>query len=78
MAHKYFEIKEDDYDEETEIPNIIRINDVTDEEAEALYQEHKGKFKNINAGVIEGDHKTNGKSKPCKKRLFDKKGKLKE
>jgi hypothetical protein len=46
MTHKYFEIVEQDFDYQTEIPNIIRINDVTDEQAELFYKEYKNKFKN--------------------------------
>jgi uncharacterized Fe-S radical SAM superfamily protein PflX len=76
MVHKYFEIKEDDWDEETEIRQIIRINVETDEEAESLLQEHKNKFKIPNAMVVEGDHKVGGKSLHCRKKLFDKNGKL--
>jgi len=77
MTHKYLEIMEEEYDEMTEIPNIIRINNITDEEAEALYKEHKGKFKKPIGKIVEGSHEVDSKlNKPCKTRKILSTGKL--
>lgn len=70
MVHKYIEMIEEDYDEETEIPYIIRLPVSTDEDAELIYANNKTKFKQLKAGVIEGDHIPNGQSKPCKTYKF--------
>jgi len=69
--HKYIEMVEEEYDEQTEIPNIVRLAVTTDEEADAIYNQYKDSFKKIKAHVVEGEHFADSKlNKPCKQRKY--------
>ena len=79
VQFKKLHIEEQDFNPSEDVQNIIRVDVDTDEEAEALLAQHKGKFKNPMSAVIEGDHKSNPKdNKECNRREFDSNGKLKE
>jgi len=74
---KYIEMIEEDYDAQTEIPNMIRLDVSSDEEAESLYAQHKDKFKVPKGKVIEGEHFADSKlNKPCTSRKIKEDGKL--
>ena len=76
---KYIEMIEEEFDEQTEVPNIIRMDVADDAEAESLYATHKDKFTKAKGKVVDGEHFADSKkNKPCKSRKFKEDGKVEE
>ena len=76
---KYIEMTELDYNEITEIPNNIRVNVETDEEALSIYNANKDDFNNVSAKIVDGEHFEDASlNTPCVARVINTNGSIEE